>query len=225
MSTGPSSQSSVEDVLHEIEAETSLLLELFQGSSKSGQSVEMPYFLLLGVFKRVMSISRGFVDLTRSTNFLCAAVLVRLQLDCSLRFHGVLLTPDPNQAVHDLLGGARIDKMRDSSGELLRDWYLAKKLTERFPWVQRIYDQSSAYVHLSTTHMFAPVHKTTEDGEVLFLLTEKDVCAPQEKWLEMVIAFREVTRLFTTTAREWLERESSKPPEAGTDPSVDDSQP
>ncbi len=171
-----------EDVLKSIEAESKRLLGVIQGSSSPGP-VENVYMLLLAVTKRAMSISRGFVDLTRNNNFLCAAALVRLQLDCSLRFYGVLHTSDPNLATKDFLGGKRIDRMKDSDGEQLRDGYLAKKLSEKHPWVKSVYDQASAYIHLSPTHMFAPVYKKTDAGTVLFLLTEEDVCAPPAKWM------------------------------------------
>lgn len=195
----------VESVLKDIEVRTKAMQYLVQQTFQPGSAIRTPDLLLFGVLKRVMSMSRGFVQLVRTTNFLCAAPLVRFQLDSALRFYGVLITSDPDHATKEVLGGARIDRMEDDNGKQLRDYHLVKRLSKFYPWVPRIYEQASAYVHLSTTHMFGPVHKVDDDGgTVMMVLTEEDVCAPPDKWLELVVAFRETTQLVGEVFAKWL---------------------
>lgn len=195
----------VESVLKDIEVRTQAMQYLVRETFQAGSALRTPDLLLLGVLKRVMSTSRGFAQLVRARNFLCAAPLVRFQLDSALRFYGVLITPDPSQSTSEVLGGARIDRMMDDQGERLRDHHLVKRLAKFYPWVPRIYEQASAYVHLSTTHMFGPVHRVDDDGgTVLMLFTEEDVCATPQHWLDLVQAFRETTQLVGEVFGNWL---------------------
>lgn len=186
----------IERGLQDIERVTRSISESVRVAYPSDTSMCAVDLALLGVLKRVLSVSRGFRVLVGDRNFLCSAALVRMQLDCALRFSGILLTDDPNDAAKRLIGGERIDRMRDRDGKRMRDHHLVSKLSGSIPWVQKVYDEASAYVHLSTTHLFAPVADVREGGgEVTMLFTDQDVCAPNEKWREMVVTFREVTRL------------------------------
>lgn len=206
------SKDKVEAVLDDISIQTKALCDLVRMTFQAGAYMRGPDMLLLGVLKRVMSTSRGFVDLVKNTHFLCAAPLVRFQLDSALRFYGVLVTEDPHQAALDVIGGARIGRMRGSCGRLLSDRYLVELLSDDYPWVETVYRHSSDYVHLSSAHIFAPVFTVDDNtNTVLMVLTEEDVCAPAERWIELVECFQEVTRLVASVFESWLATHPNAP--------------
>ena len=51
-----------------------------------------------------------------------------------------------------VLRGEKVRDLKDRSGKKMTDVYLCQKLGEEFEWVPRVYERTSGYVHLSSTH-------------------------------------------------------------------------
>ncbi len=112
-------------------------------------------FLAIAVYKRSMSLISGFILMLKNKNFICAAPLVRLQLDNALRFYATSLVENPHDLATKFIGGTPIKEFRDrESGKKLSDYYLVEKLSEQFNWMTRVYKETSGYVHLSEKHFF-----------------------------------------------------------------------
>lgn len=109
--------------------------------------------LVIATLNRSLCLLKGFVELMRSSNFIAAAPLVRLQLDNSLRLSAATLVKDPHKFAMSVMEGFPIKKQKDMTGNLMQDSYLVKRLSERYSWVQDVYIHSSGYIHLSEKHI------------------------------------------------------------------------
>ena len=106
----------------------------------------------LMVLKRSISLVFGFVELLEKKNFICAAPLIRLQIDNLLRFHAAFFVDNQSQFVVDVLQGKKISSMKDRAGNKMTDTYLQSRLDVYNPWLQNLYKHTSGYVHLSEQH-------------------------------------------------------------------------
>jgi hypothetical protein len=112
---------------------------------------------------RSISLIHGFCTLIPE-NFLCAASLIRLQLDSALRFSTLWLVADPEDFAKRVASGEPVNTLKDRDGQQLRDGYLVRKLNERYPGMDKCYDDGCGYVHLSDFH-FYHVQDRTDDGK------------------------------------------------------------
>jgi hypothetical protein len=71
--------------------------------------------------KRSISLVFGFIEMIRAQNFLCAAPLIRLQLDNLLRFRAAFLVEDQNLFVIDVLQEKEVRKLKDRFGKPMTD--------------------------------------------------------------------------------------------------------
>lgn len=136
------------------------------------------YPLLMASCKRSASLATSFVLLARANQYMVAAALIRMQLDNALRFYAGLIVKD-KEAFHShfLLGTQSIGDMKDIDGNLMKDWYLKKKLNSMLPGITKIYDETSGYVHLSSAHFNKHVkfsEKTDTSFEIEFSMSGDD---------------------------------------------------
>lgn len=110
-------------------------------------------FFILGAVKRTSSLAVGFCAMVETKNTLCAAALLRLQIDTAMRVHGLSLVADASAAGEELMNGQSFDKLVSRDGEKLRDAVLHKSLSKKYQWVSKAYEDASGYVHLSGDHM------------------------------------------------------------------------
>jgi hypothetical protein len=117
-------------------------------------------FLAVAVYKRSMSLISGFSMMIDQKNFVCAAPLVRLQLDNALRFYAASLVDKPNDLAIGFISGKPIKEFRDkANGKKLTDSYLVEKLSETFEWMTKVYKETSGYIHLSEKHFFNTIKR------------------------------------------------------------------
>jgi len=106
------------------------------------------------IINRSISLMKGFVTLAKENNYIASVPLIRIQLDNCLRFYAATLVDDYNEFFVDYLIGKSIRNLKDASGTKMTDTYLVSKLDTVFPGVQKLYKNSSGYVHLSNEHSF-----------------------------------------------------------------------
>ncbi|MBF9252430.1 hypothetical protein I2I11_03915 [Pontibacter sp. 172403-2] len=121
---------------------------------QSGKGMYDLDILANAVLNRALSTISGFLLLTRANNFHCAAHLVRTHLDTYLRFTGAWLVEDPHEFARNVLKGEHIRNMKDRTGAKMTDMYLKTKLSQIHPWVEKVYEETSGYIHLSNKHVF-----------------------------------------------------------------------
>jgi len=171
--------------------------------------------LAIAVLHRSTNLIRGFAMLVKQRNFISAAPLLRLQIDNCLRFYAVYLVKDPHEFAKNVFKGVHISKMTDKSGKSLTDSHLAKRLSELHPWVKRVYERTSAYVHLSSTHIFntfAPTTPEKQKERIQKLVFGRGDCFPtDELYEEATEAFIAATDVLFKYLVGWVETKSSPP--------------
>jgi hypothetical protein len=149
--------------------------------------------LASAVINRSLSLCSGFASLVRDENYLCAASLVRLQLDSCLRFFAAYIVDDPHDFAASVLKGIPIRKMKDRNGKPMTDRYLVEALSPKYPWMPSVYTATSGFIHLSERHIFSTIRDVQDDGKLPLFVGNGGADVPQSLWLEMADGFLAVT--------------------------------
>lgn len=165
----------LDDLLKKISHLSSLHLQLWSQSVAAAEgSIYTHDFLVVGVLNRSLCVLRGFATLIRD-NYICAAPLVRLQLDNLLRFAASFLVENTDDFIMKVMDGERIDKMKASDGQRMTDKYLVERIEERQPGFKAIYEHGSGYVHFSHYHIFAPITGLNDsEKSISWEISDKD---------------------------------------------------
>lgn len=152
---------------------------------------------------RSISLVHGFCTLIPD-NYICAASLVRLQLDSTLRFSALALVADPEDFAKKVSLGEPINKLKDRDGQQMRDAYLVKKLNEQYPGMDQCYGDGCAYVHFSDAHLFH-VQSWTDDGKFR-LQIGGDLGVTDENRKDAVFMMDQATRLLLVFVEKYLQQ-------------------
>lgn len=140
------------------------------------------YLVLRGALRRSYALARAFFDLVEAENYVAAAPLVRLELDNGLRIHLIALCGDSRKTLEHLAAGKRLDQLRDPDGHRFTDRLIVDALSGFFPWLPRLYDEGSRFIHFSDVHVFA----FDDSDEVL---PERDTFFSDIAYVELVESF------------------------------------
>jgi hypothetical protein len=186
---------SVEVELKALEAMNAGHMEigLYMARADGGTMYPIDTFAL-AVLHRSMSLIRGFCDSVRSENYLCAAPLVRLQLDNLLRMYALFIAHDPHEVAFRAFAGVPIRKQKDRAGNKMIDQYLVKKLSVDLPWVGRVYEETSGFIHLSEKHIFS-THGSIDRNkrEVRICVSGRDFSIPDAARMEAAKCMSAIT--------------------------------
>jgi len=161
--------------------------------------------LIISSLNRSMCLLRGFLDLIKSRNFICAAPLVRIQLDNGLRLFAGTLVNDPHQFTMKILEGIPVKNQEDNTGNKMKDFYLVEKLSGLYPWVKEVYDHASGYVHLSEKHFWNAINLIdTETGKFSMKITDEDEFVSEQHYEQAVISFRKATDIVFNLVDGWI---------------------
>jgi len=196
--------SEVEAALERVESRIPTHLELFRSAwtAYHGHIYEMD-LLITAVLNRSLSNVRGFCRLLRQLNFLCAAIVLRSQIDNLLRLSAAWLVQDPKEFVLKVLEGTPIRKLADRGGKKMTDVFLCKTLSRVHPWIERVYREASGYVHLSEKHILY-THRPTGQFEMETSLGEPDAFVTDTLRLEAIAAFDAATDLLFDYVKGWI---------------------
>ncbi len=164
--------------------------------SAAGGNLYALDLVMLAALKRSLSLTRGFCDLMESGNFVCAAALIRLQLDNVLRAAAPGWAEDQDALSVGVLRGKRISQFKGRDGEPLTDRKLVDRRAATDPWVSDVYRETSGFVHLSWKHIFSAFKRLDEEDRVANLVIgERDDFVPSSARLEAVRAYLQITQL------------------------------
>lgn len=151
--------------------------------------------LYLSVLNRSHELYVGFITLAEIDNYGCCMALLRMQLDNVLRFYGVLNTKDVHETANNIFKGTKLSSMKSSSGKPMRDVHLKEMLAVNNEWVERVYNITSGYIHLSDQHISHMLQKTTEEGngQKCFFISATAEHVNEQHKMELVQAFKSVT--------------------------------
>lgn len=161
--------------------------------------------LVVAAMNRTSAQLAGFAAMVRARNYLCAAPMVRMQLDSALRVSAGLLVDNPHAFALDVLKGTQVRKMKSRDGKAMTDAYLLEKMSEMFPWVTRVYKKASGFVHLSEEHFFRSAAGVDEGTRAItFRISPADDSLPEEAYLEMTGAFGAAIDILLELISSWV---------------------
>ena len=161
--------------------------------------------LAVASINRTVSLNAAFCSLMRADNFLAAAHLVRLQLDTALRFSAAWLVESPDEFVNRVFAGENIRKIKDKNGELMRDAYLVDQLSKQWPWIYKVYQETSGYIHLSCKHIynvFCP--SNLDNNEIRMVVSPSSPHIPCSIKLEATYAMLHITEIIQNYVSGWI---------------------
>lgn len=179
--------------------------DLSKQMMEPGQDLFPLDMLSVGVINRSLSLLTGFTTLIRNNNYIAAAHLARPHLDNFLRFYASWLVNDPHDFAMKVMKGIRIDKLKDRNGKHLRDSHLVAMASKEYPWMQKVYKETSGFIHLSKKHVFtSTVLKNKEERTVEFRIGKEDKYVPDESKLEAVECMIEITNCIIKLLEGWI---------------------
>lgn len=206
----------LEEALEHLEEQSKIHLQLTMDmlSADSGQMYPLD-LLALSASKRSMSLINGFVSMIKARNFICAAPLIRLQLDNSLRFYAAFLVDEPHELAKAFIDGESIRNFKEiGSKEKLTDRILVDRLSIHHAWIKEAYKQASGYIHLSEKHFFNVIGRKAGDDKLSLIASEKDHFITDLTRFEAVIMMIKSTTVFLWILNSWkLTKETPNPEE------------
>jgi hypothetical protein len=101
-----------------LEARRKKLLKLGKAMMEAYDGAMYPVDLLaMGALKRTISTIKGFKQLVKASNMICARTILRTQIDTALRFYSIFIVDDPHSHSLEILSGKQINHMKDSEGK------------------------------------------------------------------------------------------------------------
>jgi len=176
--------------------ETELLRNAAGSIDWKGAAISHSDMFVMGAVRRTLAQSKGFRDLIATRNFPCAAAILRMQIDTAMRLNALLLVEDPFKFCEALLDGQRFNTLKDSAGTKLTDARLRKKLSEKYPWINAIYEETFDFIHLSGRHFYNSVFSADNDThEIKMFIGGTDPPLPDATYFEIVDAFFDVSKV------------------------------
>lgn len=161
-------------------------------------------FLSSAVLHRSMSLISGFCEMIEAKNFICAAPLLRLQIDNLLRFYAAFVVTDPHEFAMEVVKGKQVRSLRDASGKKMTDRHLVTLLSKEYDWLERVYEHTSGYIHLSSKHIFNTLGNNGDaEGEIDMYIGQSDNYISDSIRLEAVEGMIEITKVLNRFLEGW----------------------
>ena len=197
MSAHPKQTSPVLQLLTALEGDRKAMLKL--GAALTGGKDAPMYpldFITLGAVKRNLSLTAAMRLLIESWNLVCARAVLRLHIDTSLRYSAAWMVDKPQDFATKILGGERIDRMKDKHGKRLTDAHIVETRSADYAWLPDVYANLSGYVHFSGSHVFDSIASMSDEtGSIQFEITDTDLKFPETSWVEILECFRHGTEI------------------------------
>jgi len=154
--------------------------------------------------QRSLMLTKGFLAMLRSRNYLCAGALLRMQVDTLLRLQAAALFPSGNTPLTWFLQGKPLSKLKAPDGKPLTDKELCSRVAKRYEWVPRVYERTSGFIHFSSPAMFS-IFAGRPKGRTLAIAVGR---TPGRRWrgeerLEAAEAFEAATHAVLDMVYSW----------------------
>lgn len=159
----------------------------------------------IAVINRSVALLSGFCDEIEKKNFICAAPLLRLQLDNLFRFQAAWLVDKPHDFVQDVISGKQINQIKDRDGKNMSDNYLVKKLSIEYPMLNDLYKNTSGFIHLSDKHIFSSFGNPNDGGKLNSKISATDSFVSEKDYLSAIRAFFEITGILFRYLEGWAQ--------------------
>jgi hypothetical protein len=167
--------------------------------------------LAYGALKRNLSTAKAIAMMIQAWNMLGARSLLRVHIDTAIRFSAAWLVKDPHEFAMEVMKGARIDKLVDMSGKRLTDAHLVSIHALDHPWLPKVYETLSGYVHFSGSHIYDSITAVSEsDAKFTVDLSTTDYKYPVSSWVEVLEFARESSALLAKYLHGYIETKALK---------------
>jgi hypothetical protein len=160
--------------------------------------------LAVAALNRSTALCKGFYGLIEQKNFICAASILRLQLDNAFRFASVFLVSNPHAFASSIMNGKRIGDFKDKSGKLMTDGYLVTQMSKKYPWITKVYETTCGYIHLSDQHILHAIESRKDDETFVLKMSATDEHLAEESFVEAIEAFCAATEVFHYYIEGWI---------------------
>jgi hypothetical protein len=169
------------------------------------------------VLNRSISLISGFCLMIQEENFICAAPLVRLQLDNAIRFYASFLAEDTNEFMSKFMKGDSIRSIKDpKTKNKFTDEFLLNKLCEKMnssnihsDWLKSVYKNTSGYIHLSERHLFNATSKD-ESLQIYLKVGLKNTYISEPIRIEAIEIMIRVTNVVVWLLDSWIYMKNTK---------------
>jgi len=154
-------------------------------------------FVFIGAVKRSLSLASGLHTLVVAKNIVCSRAILRMQLDTVSRMLAYTYVDNPQAVAKAVIGGTPLKKFKCRDGKALMDGYLIDRMSHDHPWVRKVYDFTSGYVHFSERQFFDSVQKmgSNEERTVTLQISHIDNSFPDASWTEIAACFNHLMAL------------------------------
>lgn len=168
--------------------------------------------LVLPVLQRSYGLVDALIDAVDASNAHAAAPLIRLQLDSLFRMSYLSSASGTDKVMDDLLAGVHFRKMTDPEGKRLNDGRLKDLAAERHPWAPAVYDSTSGWIHLSTTHVRVAFSTDPNDAQAFSLAIPLEPgVVPVAFWQELLQGMAQATAELLDYCVGWATRKGLPP--------------
>ncbi len=160
--------------------------------------------VFLAALNRSRSNINAFISLLKLENYIGALPFVRMQLDSVLRIYALWLVDAPQELAEKILNGERLNTLKDRTGRNMTDKRLCEAVAQHEPWVSKVYNSGSGFIHLSNTHIASLF---LNKSQLSFGARQPHVAMKHGE--EAVAAMEHVSKLLFELSKDWLNRKSS----------------
>ncbi len=184
----------------------------------SGAPMYVLDFVMIGAVKRSLNLTSGLLAMLQAQNMVCSRALLRMQLDTVSRLLAYTYVTDPENMAKGIIGGKQIKKFRGRDGKPFTDTYLVDRMSQEHPWVRKVYDITSGYVHFSERQFFDSVHSKSGDRERMITLqvSHIDNKFPEESWVEVAACFNHLSEIMVSVLASYQAHTGANPALKGT---------
>ncbi|MBL7997871.1 MAG: hypothetical protein JNL32_04445 [Candidatus Kapabacteria bacterium] len=167
--------------------------------------------LSMAVSNRAIRVIQGFIQATESSNMLVSLPLVRLHIDTLLRWYATTLVEHPHELAKLILSGSKLKDVKDREEKKLTDSYLVGCYSNYFSQLKTVYEKTSGYIHLSQSHMTAPVYSVESEGTITWMLSRghKNDSSVHAGKVESTLCMIEITEHIIHLLDHWAEQKNS----------------
>jgi len=160
--------------------------------------------IVTGAVQRSLMVTKGFLSMLRSGNYLCAGALLRLQLDNILRLYAASLFPSGSETLRAFLEDRPLSRLKAPDGKPLTDKELTTRVGKIYPWLPPVYEKTSGYIHFSRSAIMSPITGMSKSGGFRIDVGRRQGrrWKPEER-LEAAQAFDEATKAVLQMVYSW----------------------
>lgn len=153
-----------------------------------------------GITHKAQAITKGYITLTKSGNYICAISLIRILLDCALLAWAGLAARNRDQFFLAYNAGTPINRLEDKNGNKLTQGFIVRTLSEQLPAVKEIFDDASGFVHTSRAAQDGSIDLTNE----FRLLSYENYQTPEKTRKKAHEQMRQANNILIAILAKWV---------------------